>query len=226
MTGLDALLFFILIISAFLAYSRGFVRELLSIGTWVLAALFTRMGAEKLSPYVAELFGASETVASIISYIFIFVFGVFLASFIVKKLASQLHKTDFKAADQALGFIFGLFRGFLITSLLYLFVLWLIPQEVDRPQWFADARSRPALRQGAYLLDVLFIPNEFPVLAEDMKASDSPKLNEETYKSLLKPTAETEFRGEKEDLDVGYSHDEIEDLNRQLRQIREMEKLN
>ncbi len=226
MTGLDFLLFIALIISAFLAYSRGFIREVLSIGTWVLAGLFTRVGAEALSPFVADLFGTSSSIGSIISYVIVFVFGVFLASFIVKKLAVKLHKTDFKSADQALGFVFGLARGFLLVSAVYLFILWLIPQEVDRPKWFADSRSRPVLRQGAVLLDTLFIPNKMPALTEDLASHESAEINEKTYKDLLKPSIEKEIKEEKTDLNIGYSNDERDDLNRKLRQIREMEKLN
>ncbi|MBN2676417.1 MAG: CvpA family protein [Alphaproteobacteria bacterium] len=224
MTGMDILLFLALAISAFLAYSRGFVREILAIGTWVLAALFTKIGAQMLAPHMAEAFGTSESVGSIIAYVIIFVISIFIASFIVKKISNKLHATDFKSADQALGFVFGLVRGVLVTSAVYLFILWLIPQETERPNWFITARSRPILRQGAVLLDALFIPSGLDVLKEDNKFATDPKLNEKTYQNLLKPGIRQEEVFKEKDLDVGYTNSEREDLERQLRQIQEMER--
>ena len=225
MTGLDVLLFLVLAISAFLAYSRGFVREILAIGTWVLAAFFTKVGAQMFAPEIAKLFGTTEAIGSIIAYIALFVVSVLIASFIVKKIATKLHATDFKSADQALGFVFGFIRGVFVMSAVYLFILWLIPQEAERPKWFADARSRPILRQGAVILDFLFIPNKLTVLEEDNKFSTDPKLNEKTYQDLLKPAIKQDDVFKEKDLDAGYTNSEREDLERQLRQIEKMDKL-
>ncbi len=220
--GLDVLLFIALIFSGGLAYSRGFMREILAIGTWILAGLFTRVGAETLSPIMANMFGTSSVVGSIISYIIVFVFGIFVASFIIKKLATKLHETDFKSADKSLGFIFGLARGFLLVSGVYIGVLWFFPQENERPHWVVNSRSRPLLRQGAVLIDSLFIPNTIPSLKADLELA---KTDKETYKNLLKPAIEKETVEEKTDENVGYSNNERQDLNLQLRQIREMQKL-
>ncbi len=223
MTGLDILLFLALAISAFLAYSRGLVREILAIGTWVLAAILTKIGAQTLAPSISELFGVSVAIGSIISYVAIFVVSVFISSFIIKKISTKLHTTDFKSADQALGFIFGLVRGGLIVCAVYLCVLWLIPTEKDRPDWFTTARSRPILRQGASVINWLFIPNELKSLTEDLKQIGDPKINEQTYKNLLKPAIRSKTTLiEKSDLDIGYTNSERKDLERQLRQLQSM----
>lgn len=223
MTGLDVSLIVVLILSGIWGYSRGFVHEILSVGTWVLAGFFTKLGAETLAPLIEKGFEVSETISLVLSYILIFVLGVFLASFIVKKIAARLHKTDFKSVDQTFGFIFGIVRGFIVMGGVYLFSLWLIPSETERPNWITQSRSRPVLRQSAGLIDTMFIPGKIKPLQEDIKNSE---INEDVYRNLLKPAVETEEKDEKPQLNIGYSTDERSDLERQLRQLSEMEKLN
>lgn len=64
--------------------------------------------------------------------------------------------TAFKAPDKLLGFIFGLFRGFLLAVALYVFLLWFIPNPDERPNWIIKARMRPYLSDSAkIIMDIL-----------------------------------------------------------------------
>ena len=53
-TVLDGIVAVIIILSAVLAYSRGFVREVLAIGGWVLAAIVAYVLAPTVEPLMKE----------------------------------------------------------------------------------------------------------------------------------------------------------------------------
>jgi len=66
-TIIDGVVAVVIILSALLAYSRGFVRETLSIAGWVAAAVLAFMFAGQAEPLVREipiLAISSRTVAS------------------------------------------------------------------------------------------------------------------------------------------------------------------
>ena len=54
-TIIDGIVAVIIIISAVLAYSRGFVREALSIGGWVLAAVVAYVFAPMAEPLMKQV---------------------------------------------------------------------------------------------------------------------------------------------------------------------------
>jgi len=62
----DILVFAILLISGLLAFFRGFVREVLSVGAWVGAAFATLYGFAHVRPYARDLIGI-DMIADIIA---------------------------------------------------------------------------------------------------------------------------------------------------------------
>ena len=62
-TPLDGILIGVMLISAVLAMIRGFMREILSIAAWILAALATLYAYSKLLPY-AKSYVNNEIVAT------------------------------------------------------------------------------------------------------------------------------------------------------------------
>ena len=54
-TIIDGAVALIIIVSALLAYSRGFVREMLAIAGWIVAAILAKMFTPQVVPLVKEL---------------------------------------------------------------------------------------------------------------------------------------------------------------------------
>lgn len=121
LTIIDGVAAAIILISGFLAYSRGLVRETLSIVGWggaaVIAFLFAPQGKDLVYeiPFVNGLVGDSCEIALIISFVLIFIVALVVISLFTPLLAGLVSKSALGVIDRALGFLFGLARGVLLV---------------------------------------------------------------------------------------------------------------
>ena len=150
MTSADLIIIAILALSALLAFMRGFVREVLSIGAWVGAALATIYGFPIAQPYARKYIEVA-LFADIAAGVAIFVVALIVLTVLSHALSRNVRSSALGAVDRALGLLFGLVRGAVLVCLAYLVMAWAIPQE-DRPVWVAEARTLPLVQQGAGLL--------------------------------------------------------------------------
>ena len=119
MIWIDYAILAIVGISAVISLMRGFIREALSLASWVVAfwiALeFWGEAAVWLDGYIE---GPSERVG--VAFIVIF-FGVLLLCAIIIRLVCQLVEgTGLSGIDRTLGIVFGVLRGAVIAAVLVL----------------------------------------------------------------------------------------------------------
>jgi membrane protein required for colicin V production len=150
MTSADLIIIAILALSALLAFMRGFVREVLSIGAWVGAALATIYGFPLAQPYARKYIEVA-LFADIAAGVTIFVVALILLTILSHALSKNVRDSALGAVDRSLGLLFGLVRGAVLVCLAYLVMAWAIPPE-DRPVWIAQSRTLPLVQQGAGLL--------------------------------------------------------------------------
>jgi membrane protein required for colicin V production len=150
MTSADLVIIAILALSALLAFMRGFVREVLSIGAWIGAALATIYGFPILQPFARKYIEVA-LFADIATGVAIFVVALIILTILSHALSRNVRDSALGAVDRSLGLLFGLVRGAVLVCLAYLVMAWAIPQE-DRPVWIAEARTLPLVQQGADLL--------------------------------------------------------------------------
>lgn len=150
MTSADLIIIAILALSALLAFMRGFVREVLSIGAWVGAALATIYGFPLAQPYARKYIEVA-LFADIAAGVTIFVLALIILTILSHALSKNVRDSALGAVDRSLGLLFGLVRGAVLVCLAYLVMAWAIPQE-DRPVWIAQSRTLPLVQQGADLL--------------------------------------------------------------------------
>jgi len=143
LTMLDVIVVAVIFISAFLAMVRGFSREVLSLASWVLAALAAFVAYPHILPYVSPYI-TNEMVALIATLAGIFVVSLLAISLLTMKVADLIIDSRIGALDRALGLVFGLARGALILGVAILFTNELIRPE-NRPNWLAQAASKPIL---------------------------------------------------------------------------------
>ena len=144
----------VLLLSALLAYGRGFVHEVLSVGGWIGAIFATVYGYPHVRPYAHELISV-ELVADLAAGSGIFVLSLVVLSLLTRAIAKGVQSSALNALDRSLGFLFGILRGAVIVCLLYIGVEWMLPPE-DQPEWLTEARAMPVVRQGsAFLLTLL-----------------------------------------------------------------------
>ena len=113
MTVVDIVIIVVISLSALFSVLRGFVKEAISLASWVvaiwLAVTFAPRLAELLPPSIE-----SEAVRQAIGFGAIFVLTLMVGA-IVNKLTSQVvKKTGLSTADRLFGIAFGIVRGGLI----------------------------------------------------------------------------------------------------------------
>lgn len=119
---IDGVVALVIIISAILAYSRGFVREAMSIVGWIAAAILAYMFAPKAVPlikeipYVKEFLADSCELSTIAGFAAIFALALVVVSVFTPLFSSVVQRSAVGAVDQGLGFLFGVARGVLLVA--------------------------------------------------------------------------------------------------------------
>src|SRR6202521_4337972 len=153
-TLLDIILLVVMLISGLLAMIRGFMREILSIGAWGVAALVTLYSYSRVLP-IAKQYVASDMVAAGVSIGAVFLITLLVISVITVRISDMILDSRVGALDRTLGFLFGLGRGLIIVVVAFLFFAWLVPDK-QRPDWVTGAKSRVVLQgTGDWLMSLL-----------------------------------------------------------------------
>ncbi|MGC1780105.1 MAG: CvpA family protein [Xanthobacteraceae bacterium] len=153
-TLLDIILIVVMLISGLLAMVRGFMREVLSITAWILAAAATLYSYGKLVPYAKEYFN-SDVVASIAVVGSVFLLTLLIVSVLTIRISDMVLDSRVGALDRTLGFLFGLARGLIIVVVAFVFFNWLVPER-SQPDWVKNAKSLVVLkRTGDSLISML-----------------------------------------------------------------------
>lgn len=116
-------------VSALLSLWRGFVREALSLVSWVVALWVAMLFFHDLARWLARWI-ETPSVRGLVAFATLFVAVVLLGG-LVNYLAGQLvAKTGLTATDRALGIVFGVARGVVIVAVLVLLAgLTTLPQD-------------------------------------------------------------------------------------------------
>jgi membrane protein required for colicin V production len=107
----------IIVLSAILAYSRGFVREAMAIVGWIGAAVLAFIFAPSVQPLVKELpvvgeFLTNSCELSIVAAAAgVFAVGLIIAALFTPLFSSVIQRSALGGIDQGLGFLFGALRG-------------------------------------------------------------------------------------------------------------------
>ena len=153
-TLLDILLLVVMLVSGLLAMIRGFMREILSIGAWGLAALATLWAYAKVLP-IAKGYYSSDMVAAGVTVGGVFLLTLLIVSIITVRISAMVLDSRVGALDRTLGFLFGLGRGLVIVVVAFLFFAWLVPER-SQPTWVSGAKSKVVLQStGQWLMSML-----------------------------------------------------------------------
>lgn len=127
----DGVVLLVLLVSAVLAFSRGFVREVMSIAGWVIAAFaaFTFAGqVEPLIreiPYLDAIIGSSCELSILAAFAIVFAIALVVVSIFTPLFAGMVSNSALSPMDQGLGLLFGVARGVLLVAIaLVVYDIW------------------------------------------------------------------------------------------------------
>ncbi len=189
-TLLDIVLIVVMLASGLLAMVRGFIREVLSIIAWVLAAVATLYSYAKLLPYAKQYFN-NDVVAAVAVIGGVFLVTLVVVSILTVRISDMVLDSRVGALDRTLGFLFGLARGLVIVVVAFLFFTWLVPDR-SQPEWVKSAKSRVVLTgTGQWLMSMLPEDPEGTILKKLKRPrpgeTDTPESQPDQHGVLDKP---------------------------------------
>lgn len=143
----------VLLVSAVLAYARGFVHEVLSVGGWIGAIFATFYGFPYAKP-IARQYISFDLAADLAAGTFIFIVTLVFLSLITRAAAKSVQNSALNVLDRSLGFLFGLARGAVLVCVAYIGLELIMPAE-DQPSIVREARTLQLIKPGAALLKQL-----------------------------------------------------------------------
>ena len=176
-----------IVLSGLFAFTRGFVKEVLSIVAWFGASLAALYAIPYLRP-IALHFTPSQEIADAGASLVAFIVALVILSIITAAVSRRIKDSPLSTIDCTLGLFFGLARGALLACLGYIALNAVLPAMGATPSWFTQAKTRPLLEEGADALQKLAPHSLHPSsggnlgsveqqLDDALKAFSTPKSN-------------------------------------------------
>ena len=129
MLWIDIVILVVIALSALISLFRGFVKEAVSLATWIIAFVVAFRYGELVSTYIPWDVGNPQ-IGLGIAYSVVFV-GVLIAGMIVNiVLGILIKRTGISGTDRSIGVVFGLVRGYVLVALLVLLAgVTVLPQQ-------------------------------------------------------------------------------------------------
>ena len=124
----DVFFILILIYSVVQCFLKGFTLSLISFMKWVLSTVITIILVPKFQPIVSE-YVESEFINSFGLGIAIFIFTLFITILLSKSLGRAVTWTGVGSIDKAFGFLFGFFKGYIVSVCLFSIFNWFYPYQ-------------------------------------------------------------------------------------------------
>ena len=155
---LDVFLILVLIYNVVQCSLKGFSLSLISFMKWVISTVITIILVPKLQPKVSEYI-QSEFINNLGLGIAIFIFTLFITILIGKTLSKAVTWTGVGSIDKVFGFLFGFFKGYVVSVCLFSIFNWFYPYQ----NWgisAEDAFSFNLISRGSEILIEEFPSNK------------------------------------------------------------------
>ncbi len=144
MTVVDVVVIFVIFLSALFSLLRGFVKEAISLATWIIAIWL----AATFAPQLADALPSnieSEAARQAIGFGVLFVLTLMVGTLVNMLVSQVVKKTGLSGADRIFGVFFGVLRGGLII-IVFVIIGGMTPlpdtewwQSSTLLQWFESA---------------------------------------------------------------------------------------
>ena len=148
MTWVDAALGAVVLVSAAIAFFRGLVREVLSLGAWVGAAAAAFLARPFLLPH-ASAWIEPPWLADAVGAGLVFLIAVVILKLATNWLADLVQDSALGGLDRVLGLAFGAARGAMLLVAAYILAGLFAPETQAWPDAVKQARTLPLVAEGA-----------------------------------------------------------------------------
>ena len=124
----DFFFLIILIYNIIQCFLKGFSLSLISFMKWILSTVVTIILVPKLQPVVGE-FIQSEFINNVGLGTVIFIITLFITILVGKTLSRAVTWTGVGSIDKGFGFLFGFFKGYIVSVCLFSILNWFYPYQ-------------------------------------------------------------------------------------------------
>ena len=154
----DVIFLVVLIYNLIQCFLKGFSLSLISFMKWVLSIIVTIILVPKFQPLVVEYI-QSDFINSIGLGVVIFILTLFLTILIGKTLSRAVTWTGVGPIDKVFGFLFGFFKGYIVSVCLFTIFNWFYPYQ----NWGISA-------EDAFSFNLIYKGSE--ILVEEFPSSE------------------------------------------------------
>ena len=242
LNNLDVIILIITAISALIALCRGFIKEVLSIVGWVLAAIVVFYTLPVLTP-LAQKYIASSLMAGLVTALLVLIVFYIIWLLSTDKMIGKVRTSKLSALDRFLGLLFGILRACLLVILFNILMTWMLPEESES-EMFKESRYFTLAGKFAEPLESLIPQSTIDLIrdksaevglsgkSEEKKEQEKEEVKEEEtiteeqkaqeeidelFEKLAQPKIEkiaTEKTKEQTKEFTGYKEDETDNLDR------------
>ncbi|GGN25689.1 MULTISPECIES: CvpA family protein [Marinomonas] len=143
-TTIDWLIIAVVILSTLLSLKRGFVKEVLSLLTWVIAFVVAVKFSNQMQVLLVEQV-QNDQIRYIVAFITLFIATLIVGALVSFLLGSLIQVTGLSSTDRVLGMLFGFARGSLIV-IAFVALLSLSPA-IEQSEFWKTSQLIPQLSQ-------------------------------------------------------------------------------
>ena len=152
MTVVDVIILFVIFLSALFSLLRGFVKEAISLTTWIAAIWIATTFSAKLAVMLPEGI-ESEAVRLSVAFGLFFIVTLMLGALVNVVVANFVKKTGLSGADRIFGVFFGFLRGLLI---IVVFVVVGSFTPLPEQEWWQSSNLLERFEKLSYMLKPYF----------------------------------------------------------------------
>lgn len=135
----DFVIMAIIVLSIVISFFRGFLREAISLITWIMGVLVALKFASRASDLLPSFIHSTMLrflIAFVALFLAVFILG-FIINFIVKRLMDM---TGLSIVDRVLGILFGSVRGLIAVGVILMFIS---VSPMEKSQWVRNSQLAP-----------------------------------------------------------------------------------
>jgi len=167
-TAFDAVAVVLILLSALMAFARGFMRELATLGAFIGAMAGAFVAQRYLGDPVAAFFGEGtpEWLPTLFVVVVVFIVVYAIIAWFGARLSRNIQGLDgIGMMDRVAGGIFGAARG-AIAVVFFVLLLNVARDSEDIPDWIQDGGTYPTFRAIS-----AYVQTNAPLIADDVKTA-------------------------------------------------------
>ena len=165
MTVIDVIILLVICLSALFSLMRGFVKEAVSLSTWIVGIWVSATFAAKMAA-ILPLSIESDAVKQAVGFAVLFLLTLMLGALVNYMVSQIIKKTGLSGADRLIGVAFGLLRGVFII-LAFVFVGGMTP--LPELEWWQSSVLLERFEGLAIMLQD-YIPSDMNVSFDAVKS--------------------------------------------------------